>query len=103
MTKVERLKQMAKDKKRVAFLVKTPTSERGIPVQAVMLKDFDVRKASPRNGGHYYVIGRDLQMELIADHEQDRTIAPGAHRRRAETMIRNFRVSRIVDRTIISA
>lgn len=103
MTKVERLKQMAKDKKRVAFLVKTPTSERGIPAQAVMLKDFDVRKATPRNGGHYYVIGRDLQLELIADQEHGRTIAPGAHRKRSETVIRNFRVNRIIDRTITSA
>jgi len=102
MTKVERLRRISKDRGRVAFLVKTPTSERGISAQAVMLKDFEVRKAEARNGGHYYVIGRDLQLEIIADQERGRTIAPGTHRKRSETVIRNFRVNRIIDRSIIA-
>jgi hypothetical protein len=93
-----RIRDAAWRDRKISFLVETPTSESGIPVQSVMMKDFVVKKTAD---GHRIVQGRDLAKERQQDFLQGRIIQKGAHRKKAETVVRSYRIDRIVPRTLI--
>jgi len=94
-----RIKEAAWLKRKISFLVDTPTSESGIPVQSVIMKDFVVKKT---HDGHKIVQGRDLAKERQQDVIQNRSIRKGAHRRKDETVVRSYRIDRIIPRSLIS-
>ena len=99
-TIARKIKEAAFKNKRISFLVETPTSDSGIPVQSVMMKDFVVKRT--RNGSTI-VQGRDLAKELQQDVLQNRSVASGQHRRKTQTVVRSYRVDRIIPRSLISS
>lgn len=93
-----RLKKASKNKNKVSFLVYTPNSKFGPHIQSVIMKDFVIKKTLMDKR---IIQGRDLAKELTKDIEIGRTIVPGAHRKKTETVIRSYRIDRIVKRSLI--
>lgn len=95
----DRLSELAKEKKRISFIVHTPGTEHARPYHSVQMKDFYVKTTE---AGNRIVLGRDLEQELAADFAANRRIAPGGHRKKSEKVFRNYRLDRIVPRSLIA-
>jgi ABC-type cobalamin/Fe3+-siderophores transport system ATPase subunit len=95
--KREKIKRIINDCGVVSFVVKTPGSSHGDPVQAVILRDACVKRTKE---GKYIVTGRDLEeeerLQLSADHAR----RPYKSRPKKEMVFRAYRIDRIVNKTI---
>lgn len=95
-----RLRKLATDGKRVAFLVLTPGSSDGRPVQSVILVNFEVKRTAE---GNVIVCGRDIEHEILADLEAgiavERHVAT-ASRAKEDCVIRSYRIDRILSHTM---
>ena len=95
--KVSRLRRLAKNGGRVAFVAFTPGSGEDRRVQSVILRDVSVKKTS---NGDYIAVGRDLEHEERLQIENGGERRPYSKRRKFEKVFRAYRVDRIVNGTI---
>lgn len=95
-----KIKELSKKHSRIAFLVITPNSTNGDPVQSPMLTNFCVKTT---NDGTQVVVGRDRVKEIKKDMIDGREYQPGQKRRKSHMVFRQYRVDRIIPRTIISS
>ena len=96
-----RLRKLATDGKRVSFLVLTPGSSDGRPVQSVILVNFEVKKTAD---GNVIVCGRDIEHEILADLEAGIAVerhVPTASRAKEDCVIRSYRLDRILSHTMM--
>ncbi|MGQ4893386.1 MAG: hypothetical protein ACP6IQ_02035 [Candidatus Njordarchaeia archaeon] len=94
LTKVRRLKKLAKEYKRISFLVHCPGTKHERKYHAVQLKDFKVWRSKE---GNYIITGRDLEEEL----KEYGPVPPRGHRPKSQMIFRSYRIDRILPRTII--
>ena len=95
-----KIKELSTRHTRIAFLVRTPQSTTGDPVQSPMLTNFAVKRTA---GGETVVVGRDRVKEIKKDMIEGRTFSPGQKRKKSEMVFRQYRIDRIVPRTILSS
>ena len=95
--KREKLARIAKEEGIVSFVVKTPGSSQGDPVQAIILRDATVKKTKE---GNYIVTGRDLEEEERIQLSADHVRRAYKSRPKKEMVFRAYRVDRIINKTI---
>jgi hypothetical protein len=99
-TKVRKLKKMIRDgKRRIGFITTTPESERDIPVQSVIVRDAYVWKSK---SGNWLIRGRDIGLEQLDDMKNGHVVKEEYRRPKQMRRVRDFRIDRILDGSIVS-
>lgn len=98
--KVERLKRLCKEGRRIGFIVETPGTKSGRPYHSTFLMDAEVKKTED---GEYVITGIDIELSLVASLEANKKASKRAviTKKMNELCFRSYRIDRIMDGTIV--